>query len=725
MDKQEKHRSIQDYVEQQKAYLSNYSADGLLNDCRSPSQAGTGTPSRQLRSARSDGFGFDTPVLRPRVSKVASSQLTPQMKPSREQTQASKPDAPRKQAPAIIPDKAPPSEPSSSGDDSDQENRDPTPNKMGKRSRHKQKKASSFHRDTDDERAARLADRRERKRKKRAIVNSPLGHRDETASAMLSKCKKGKKASTPAALALMHGFSATNVTKNRLTAKKRATENSEDVSGDSFISSASSRPPPKKSRITNYDTSSRKQSKSKAAGTPISKAPEPSSHEYARSEVWDIELQSKCPSSLHEVSSEDARDSASVVLDLHGAEWFSCRGVAQGNTDEAGAPTSAPVLQGQLWWPPTEQSSVLPVSEPDGNAPHNMEASSLHPSHSASQVGRHLGSIQPSVPRLVASQFFTQPKPASAHTPTPDPPQISGTTGSIDVPGSPRIDMPYCQILDQCAKFTSMDAHTSRGIASPANSLLSVLQPMLEFRTPYDLAPPEILSMLNDVPPFSHPTQAPQDLLGRSYGHHHAWPLHAGTPSSPSFEGNVQEFCYTSQREERNSYRPSCLPYPSLYPGSGYSSAEDQRDICDTERPQYCDNDYEERTLRDEVAPVDSPRCSITFEVQHYDELDEGFLSEPGISTTKDKQDLYQYDYRLVDAEDNHVDSFIYDGKSADDHLEPSYLPAPDFLEGRALLLGLSEHKQRIHSSVESFGLLQAEMDVASRLRDHWRPQRL
>ncbi|KAF9247227.1 hypothetical protein BU15DRAFT_70061 [Melanogaster broomeanus] len=768
MDKQEKDRFIQDYVEHQKAYLSNYSTNGLLNDCTSP----TGTPSRQLRS---DEFGFATPVLRPRVSKVTNSQPTLQAKSNRKQQQETKPDdAPRarKRPPAALPSKAAASEPSTSGDDSDQENEAPVPHKKSKRPRPKQKKTPSLL-DTDGERAARLADRRERKRKKRAIVNPHLDREDETAPPISPKAKKlkGKKASTPAALAFLHGFSATNVTKDRLTLKptpslgvfgrgkasvktktstakksamyklfsestflnqanKRAAANPEDQSDDGSTSSTSRRSLPKKIRITNYDASSRKQGAGKIAGTPTVKSPEPVINEHAMSEVWDIELQSKCPSSQHEVpSGSEARGSASVVLDIQNAEWFAPRDVAEGATDHTRIPGLRPVVQGQVKGSATAQVSVLAGSELCASAralPLDTDASSLHPSHSASQVGRHLAEIQPSGPRLLASKSLTQPVPVSADRPTTLAyPQNPRASDSIYVSGCPPVDVPYRQIMDQRAMFTSMDAHTSHGITSPASSPLSPRKPILEFQTPYDPAPSDILSGLSDGLVYDgsyRPAQAPQ-LSGRANGHAYAWPPHGGSPFLASFEGDVQEFCHTYQEEDRNCYRPSYPSHPSPRPESGFSG------YLPAERPEGTSehDDYEEQALRDEVEPEDGPRCPATFELQHWDELDDSLLYDQGLSTTENERNLYPYEDQTVDA-DIHVlpverDSSIYDDESADD-VEPQ-LPAPDFLEGRALLLGLSEHDQQIQPRLRSSGLLQAEMDVVSRLRDHWRPQRL
>ncbi|KAI0829425.1 hypothetical protein BC628DRAFT_1360473 [Trametes gibbosa] len=84
--------------------------------------------------------------------------------------------------------------------------------------------------DDDEEYRGRLAERRERRRAKKAIVdpkpNPPEsgseedvddGHRARSTKKTSKKGKKGKGLNMPAGLALMHGFSATNIGKNRLT----------------------------------------------------------------------------------------------------------------------------------------------------------------------------------------------------------------------------------------------------------------------------------------------------------------------------------------------------------------------------------------------------------------------------------------------------------------------------------------------------------------------------
>lgn len=73
-----------------------------------------------------------------------------------------------------------------------------------------------------------LADRKERKRLKRAIVRSPgvlspfadnQKEDEPLQNPPAAKAKKKKPAPVPAGLALMHGFSSTNVGKNRLTVR--------------------------------------------------------------------------------------------------------------------------------------------------------------------------------------------------------------------------------------------------------------------------------------------------------------------------------------------------------------------------------------------------------------------------------------------------------------------------------------------------------------------------
>lgn len=78
-----------------------------------------------------------------------------------------------------------------------------------------------------------LAERRERRRVKKAIVDPKLdpltsGEDEEIerqcGARRKSKAKAGKGLKMPAGLALMHGFTAANVGKNRLTVRSTSSE---------------------------------------------------------------------------------------------------------------------------------------------------------------------------------------------------------------------------------------------------------------------------------------------------------------------------------------------------------------------------------------------------------------------------------------------------------------------------------------------------------------------
>ncbi|KAF8428497.1 hypothetical protein L210DRAFT_1042158 [Boletus edulis BED1] len=68
--RQDKRQFVQQYVERQKAYLPTYTTEHPWNE-----RHVNGTPSKPLRGG---DFGFDTPVLRPRVpvKKTSQSKLT-------------------------------------------------------------------------------------------------------------------------------------------------------------------------------------------------------------------------------------------------------------------------------------------------------------------------------------------------------------------------------------------------------------------------------------------------------------------------------------------------------------------------------------------------------------------------------------------------------------------------------------------------------------------------
>ncbi|KAF8558900.1 hypothetical protein OG21DRAFT_1503860 [Imleria badia] len=531
------------------------------------------------------------------------------------------------------------------------ETQDPAQSKKDK-PRPKRKKTSTPI-DTDNERAARLADRRERKKKKRAIVNPPQKHDGTTAP------EKGRaKAKKPAALALLYGFSATNVTKERLTlkpapslgvfskgrasAKKkvigtkkssskneifsestflnkpsaRAADDSkvDDDSDDGSISSVSNHPTPQATRITDRT----KKDRGKCTETTT---PQASTRTTADSEVWDIELQSKLPSSAGDVSSEPgANDSVPVVLDLRVAGWSA----SVEEHEERCNKTNLSVTRSQSRGPSVVRSPISDLQDELGLA----HAPSIHPSHSASQVGRRAADIQRSEVGHVASKYFTEPEPVSTRELGAHPPQIWRSNGGHDA-----LDF---RIPDHDVE---MDVETIPRVASPINSLISGAQPMAEFQTwqtRYDVVPlefPSDCSPDDDFYPHVEPLAGRGHdgyfAVERSAEYHHAqWALYSaddvGTDCMECFDGPdplAPEYEYDLE--------PSAVELAEYDPeGGDFAAYEDDGSIC-------------------------------------------------------------------------------WDEESVE-----------EFLEGRALL-------QEWPRCVGLSGLAQAEMDVASRLRDHWRPLRL
>ena len=332
----------------------------------------------------------------------------------------------------------------------------------------------------------------------------------------------------------------------------------------------------------------------------------------ADSEVWDIELQSKLPSSACDVSSEPgANNSAPVVLDLRGAEWFAPVEEPEARYNKTSLSVTRSQSRGL-----SVVCSPLATSDLHDELARGADAPSIHPSHSASQVGRRAADMERSELGHVTSKYFTEPKPVSAWGLSAHSPQIWRSNDGLDAHDS--------RIPDQAVHDAAM---TILRVASPINSLVSGAQPMVEFHhTGYDVAPLEFSSDWSPYDDFYAPVE-PLDhdrcfMVERSAAHDHAqWDLYSA--QSGDDVGSME--CFDS-------------PDPL---GLGYEY--------DLEEPEH---DPEEAVYEDNG-------------------------------------------------------SIWWDEESVG-----------EFLEGRALL-------QEWPRSVGLSGLAQAEMDVASRLRDHWRPLRL
>ncbi|KAL1760019.1 hypothetical protein FB107DRAFT_270415 [Schizophyllum commune] len=233
--KADKNIFLTSFLREQRENARTYAAQGQLEmkawkDHTTPSQhQDTSSNLHVLRSPAMSKtlsrIGFDTPVLKPRnrhkVQDTQRSDISPSLPLAK---------SVKKTAYAVD---HPPSPASQSK--SQPRNRHPLSPKAQKSLKAltkpalKKRVACDDH--SDEDQVARLEERRERKRAKRAIVNPEKADIVVEPGTSYSEAK-GKKAKgkgkgkrekgsekTPAAYALMHGFVATNVGKNRLTMK--------------------------------------------------------------------------------------------------------------------------------------------------------------------------------------------------------------------------------------------------------------------------------------------------------------------------------------------------------------------------------------------------------------------------------------------------------------------------------------------------------------------------
>lgn len=423
----------------------------------------------------------------------------------------------------------------------------------------------------------------------------------------------------------------------------------DDDPDDSSVSSISNHPMPRAIRTAKKD-------RRKCTEAPAVETRKASTHTAAESEVWDIEVQSKLPSSARDVSS-DPEDSAPVV---RGAEW---RAMTEERRTKAGTPVTRGRSRGRsvVCGSPPAPSDELRLS-------HAADAPSIHPSHSASQIGRR--DAQPSDLRLVTSKYFTEPEPATVQRA----PQTSRSNDINDVPDS--------QIPGQDA---TLDVQTIQRADPSTNSLSSVAQPVVEFQTRYDMAPLEFPSDGDDW--YTRP-DVPWEPLGR--------------PDRGYFESSVVEIPgdrSISAVEYHHHHHP--------HQGTAW----------DCHLADLTTDDVEDVPVEAFQGPCDP------FAREYEDDLGEQESAvEPCFFDTHAEYDVSGQWFCMAETGQ---DFAAYEEMSVDGSMcgseESLHYDEPRFLEGRALL---QDHWERPWGARLS-GLVQAEMDVASQLRDHWRPLRL
>jgi hypothetical protein len=231
----DKARFMHSYLQGQNAYADTHASEGrtLFSWNRN-----TPSPDRRTPIAPAQHCGFGTPVLKPRVARHRERLPDPAITEDCDEHRPSHTNAPQKQVPQISDMKVKLKPP-------EQWSKEKL-RTVGSPSRAKAKSPSKKRAailDEDEDRAARrlifflscqshhyvlvgMAERRERKRAKRAILQ-PVNDKGKGRSLPIScqqklldgksRGKNGKNMKVFAGFALMHGFSATNIGKHRLT----------------------------------------------------------------------------------------------------------------------------------------------------------------------------------------------------------------------------------------------------------------------------------------------------------------------------------------------------------------------------------------------------------------------------------------------------------------------------------------------------------------------------
>ncbi|KAI0771461.1 hypothetical protein BD413DRAFT_548710 [Trametes elegans] len=242
----DKNRFLRSYIRSQEAYLAGYALEGQHVLARAGASTAGGVSHSTLRDVKLES-GFGTPILKPRA-RISMRGRTKQAgdisrgddgmhNPSAAQAERKRSDS---AAPATE-DGGRATSPKRRGTKLSRDLELPFPLELpheakevrekdkvrGRASLKKGSTSKSREAEADEEHRQRLAERRERRRAKKAIVDprpkatenssdeEPDSERRDT-SRKASK-KKNKGLSVPAGLALMHGFSATNLGKKRLT----------------------------------------------------------------------------------------------------------------------------------------------------------------------------------------------------------------------------------------------------------------------------------------------------------------------------------------------------------------------------------------------------------------------------------------------------------------------------------------------------------------------------
>ncbi|KAF9263481.1 hypothetical protein L218DRAFT_959037 [Marasmius fiardii PR-910] len=595
----------------------------------------------------------------------------------------------------------------------------------GADSAHPRKSSQSVHRkkqkrqdiSDDDDKLARLAERRTRKRAKREILR-PQSHEASKSHEPDIKARKSRSEGrrrgkcavdgTPA-LALMHGFSASNVGKNRLTLKmdaknlgvfnrgkasskvnvpltknKRVGKNiglafSEDRFLNKAIASMSSLKPKSSSRVstpsecteseTHSTTSSQAQSH-QTKGQVVNDAtfsnddivPRHTSKldtKPAESEVWNIEIEGfELPSAV-----SDSRSTKDQKINTCQSTWN--RQIQLDELDNRG-----------------ELSSSPPLVKPNGGL--RRSSSTIAPSQC-----RVLRKTQ----SLITSKYF----------------QLPSGYGKNLVQEAPQLQQPAAgehQPLRVCP-------------VDPAHSHFNNCD-----REEIECGSAVEMIYYSNVLPGSpaRPNTAPSEFALTSPVDQHLDLSRSGRLATPHFPDTNLSYPGHSVQEW------ACSPGLANYE----ENLHDKNALVD----DYCPLNHWDDIEGPEVRTVFDNQ-SVTYDIYGHpfhgnnwegieDEMQPELWPENGA-----EEGLSWKDYSGLEAEDDTMEGWygeVEDGdNSTFEHssngLSSSCDYQPGFYEGKELLLGISS--QRTEMGFSTMGLTAAEVDVVMNMKTHWWPQKL
>ncbi|KAG2135906.1 uncharacterized protein EDB93DRAFT_795618 [Suillus bovinus] len=708
MDKSLKNDYIQAYLDRQKVYVHSYSSEGIHPPSKISNRTPTRTPTRtRYEETKKLEFGFDTPILVPRVTRpdiVSTDKRSVVVGLPAKATQKA-----RKTQQAL------------DAETSIKENKGSVhaPIITAQRDTSKRKRKKAEVPVSDEEHEARLSERRERKRVKRDIVkpdsniqvhdSPPASEREHKKVAR----KRAKKNLGTAGLALLHGFSATNVGKNRLTLKplaslgvfnkgkssaktkvyktkepaqklfseiaflNKTTKKYESLVDESLVPDSSSRPPSAMQRIkiTNHD----KDEKSTRSASDHATTLDLPREGTAISEPWDIEFQSQCPSSDGFRPQPGEPIAGTLVPHPRMASWH-----------DQELPSDVQVMHSSLISPTRETfhdctpdkilssvsaSVIATIYDLDGEP-------SIHPSHSASQVGlKRLDDPKPSVELLTSKYFAVHDDHDAEHvSPSFDERRPIAKSSSV---------ISGCNLRDAHPLYVSHPHDTSTTHrAAPLNAMVDS-SPLRIHGIPED----HFLPLADDL----MPTYRGHSIM--QYSRHNedvisAW--YALDACTTSFsEGDSGH--HNLQDQDLVFLEP---PYPfnepSFYPPVHAYSSDGLHDI-----------------PGDDIVVLDEPCQGPRKLVEYTQEVDDYEQSDFALELSSLHHGTFSSPTR------SNATAEAYDNDSC--RLRP-------FLQGRAMLLGIPPYVPPWHDYEHTEfgnGLLSAEVDVAKRLKDHWRPHRL